>query len=143
MLAYVDGEEVVSECCARLGVRGSAVLLTPDRPSVNKGDSAWILIAFALVFSMAPGVGFLYSGLLRRKNALSVRRDRVQSIQSPIHSPVLHLQMLFLALMVFSVIQVEWVRLGVLASRPRRLHLVAAPAARLVPLEAGVQRYEG
>ncbi|GAA5822384.1 hypothetical protein JCM3770_002374 [Rhodotorula araucariae] len=53
----------------------------------NTGDMAWILAAFCLVFSMAPGVGFLYSGLLRRKNALS---------------------MLFLSLMVFSLITVEW-----------------------------------
>jgi Amt family ammonium transporter len=33
---------------------------------------AWIISATALVWIMIPGVGFFYSGLLRRKNALSM-----------------------------------------------------------------------
>ncbi|KAI0255270.1 ammonium transporter [Lactifluus subvellereus] len=38
----------------------------------NLGDIAWIIVATALVWIMIPGVGFFYSGLLRRKNALSM-----------------------------------------------------------------------
>ncbi|EIM87658.1 ammonium transporter [Stereum hirsutum FP-91666 SS1] len=38
----------------------------------NLGDIAWIISATALVWIMIPGVGFFYSGLLRRKNALSM-----------------------------------------------------------------------
>ena len=38
----------------------------------NLGDMAWVIAAMALVFIMIPGVGFFYSGLLRRKNALSM-----------------------------------------------------------------------
>ena len=38
----------------------------------NPGDIAWILSSTALVWIMVPGVGFFYSGLLRRKNALSM-----------------------------------------------------------------------
>ncbi|KAG7528300.1 hypothetical protein FFLO_06263 [Filobasidium floriforme] len=38
----------------------------------NLGDMAWMLTSTALVFIMIPGVGLLYSGLLRRKNALSM-----------------------------------------------------------------------
>jgi hypothetical protein len=38
----------------------------------NLGDMAWMLTSTALVFLMIPGVGLLYSGLLRRKNALSM-----------------------------------------------------------------------
>lgn len=38
----------------------------------NLGDIAWILASMALVWIMIPGLGFFYSGLLRRKNALSV-----------------------------------------------------------------------
>ncbi|KAG5643536.1 hypothetical protein DXG03_000677 [Asterophora parasitica] len=38
----------------------------------NLGDIAWILTSMALVFIMIPGLGFFYSGLLRRKNALSM-----------------------------------------------------------------------
>ncbi|ESK88950.1 ammonium transporter [Moniliophthora roreri MCA 2997] len=36
------------------------------------GDIAWILASTALVWIMIPGLGFFYSGLLRRKNALSM-----------------------------------------------------------------------
>jgi ammonia channel protein AmtB len=36
------------------------------------GDIAWVLVSTALVWIMVPGVGFFYSGLLRRKNALSM-----------------------------------------------------------------------
>lgn len=38
----------------------------------NLGDMAWIITAMALVWIMIPGVGYFYSGLLRRKNALSM-----------------------------------------------------------------------
>ena len=46
----------------------------PDGTTViyNPGDIAWIIAATALVWIMIPGVGFFYSGLLRRKNALSM-----------------------------------------------------------------------
>lgn len=40
--------------------------------SYSPGDLAWILTASALVWLMMPGLGFLYSGLVRRKNALSL-----------------------------------------------------------------------
>lgn len=36
------------------------------------GDVAWVLVASVLVWVMIPGIGFFYSGLLRRKNALSM-----------------------------------------------------------------------
>ena len=36
------------------------------------GDIAWTLASTALVWIMIPGVGFFYSGLLRRKNALNM-----------------------------------------------------------------------
>lgn len=38
----------------------------------NLGNIAWALISTGLVFIMIPGVGFFYSGLLRRKNALNM-----------------------------------------------------------------------
>jgi Amt family ammonium transporter len=38
----------------------------------NPGDIAWVLASTALVWIMIPGLGFFYSGLLRRKNALSM-----------------------------------------------------------------------
>ncbi|GAA5827499.1 hypothetical protein JCM11251_003836 [Rhodosporidiobolus azoricus] len=51
LLAYLDnGEEVV----------------------YNLGDIAWVSTATALVILFIPGLALLYSGLLRRKNALSM-----------------------------------------------------------------------
>ena len=38
----------------------------------NLGDMSWIIAATALVWIMIPGLGFFYSGLLRRKNAASM-----------------------------------------------------------------------
>lgn len=38
----------------------------------NQGDQAYILVSSAMVLLMVPGLGFLYSGLARRKSALSM-----------------------------------------------------------------------
>ncbi|KAL1597109.1 low affinity high capacity ammonium permease [Paraconiothyrium brasiliense] len=38
----------------------------------QSGDQAYIIIASAMVMVMVPGLGFLYSGLARRKSALSM-----------------------------------------------------------------------
>ncbi|KAI4114644.1 MAG: hypothetical protein LQ338_007972 [Usnochroma carphineum] len=38
----------------------------------ESGDIAWLLASTALVLLMVPGVGFFYSGLARRKSALSL-----------------------------------------------------------------------
>lgn len=38
----------------------------------SDGDFAWIMTSSALVLLMIPGVGFFYSGLARRKSALSL-----------------------------------------------------------------------
>ena len=54
---------------------GSLVWYDPDTQTdvvYNLGDIAWVLASTALVWIMIPGVGFFYSGLLRRKNALSM-----------------------------------------------------------------------
>src|SRR6266487_3932604 len=43
------------------------------RPNaLQSGDIAWMLTSSALVLLMIPGVGFFYSGLARRKSALSL-----------------------------------------------------------------------
>ncbi|GAA6039246.1 hypothetical protein JCM8097_003225 [Rhodosporidiobolus ruineniae] len=77
--SYTDDGSLVSVWDASAGEDGVAIY--------NPGDMAWIITAACLVMIMAPGVGFLYSGLLRRKNALS---------------------MLFLSLAVYSVCTVQW-----------------------------------
>ncbi|KAL0947810.1 hypothetical protein HGRIS_013882 [Hohenbuehelia grisea] len=53
---------------------GDLIYNVPDGTTLvyNMGDIAWVLTSMALVWIMIPGVGFFYSGLLRRKNALSM-----------------------------------------------------------------------
>ena len=53
----------------------------------QSGDQAYIIVASAMVLVMIPGLGFLYSGLARRKSALS---------------------MLYACMMSFSVITLQW-----------------------------------
>ena len=62
---------------------GSLVWFDPDAQEnvvYDLGDIAWVLASTALVWIMIPGVGFFYSGLLRRKNALSMIYLSVASI---------------------------------------------------------------
>ncbi|EJT99169.1 ammonium transporter [Dacryopinax primogenitus] len=67
---------------------GSIIAYYNDAPVVyNPGDLAWIIAATALVWIMIPGVGYFYSGLLRRKNALS---------------------MIYLSMMTLAVVSFQW-----------------------------------
>src|SRR5262245_33679594 len=38
---------------------------------INTGDTAWVLVATALVTMMTPALGFFYGGMVRKKNILS------------------------------------------------------------------------
>src|SRR5204863_9687161 len=42
-----------------------------DGTNINSGDTAWLLMATALVMLMLPGLALFYGGLVRRKNVLS------------------------------------------------------------------------
>jgi Amt family ammonium transporter len=42
-----------------------------DGGEINSGDTAWMLVATALVMVMLPGLALFYGGLVRRKNVLS------------------------------------------------------------------------
>ena len=45
----------------------------PPKPTVNKGDTTWMLTATALVILMTiPGLALFYGGMVRSKNTLSV-----------------------------------------------------------------------
>jgi len=39
---------------------------------IDTGDTAWIIVASALVFMMTPAVGFFYGGMLRKESFLSI-----------------------------------------------------------------------
>lgn len=40
-------------------------------PTIDSGNTAWILICSALVMLMTPGLGFFYAGMVSRKNVVS------------------------------------------------------------------------
>ena len=48
-----------------------AVAFAADGGEINSGDTAWLLVATALVMVMLPGLALFYGGLVRRKNVLS------------------------------------------------------------------------
>jgi Amt family ammonium transporter len=41
-------------------------------PKLDTGDTAWVLIASALVLFMTPGLAFFYGGMVRAKNVLAM-----------------------------------------------------------------------
>ena len=55
-------------------LQGAAPVLAQDAaPQIDSGDTAWILVATALVLFMTiPALALFYGGLVRAKNVLSV-----------------------------------------------------------------------
>ena len=47
------------------------VAAAADTGTIDSGDTAWLLMATALVMVMLPGLALFYGGLVRRKNVLS------------------------------------------------------------------------
>jgi ammonium transporter, Amt family len=65
-----------SKCGAVLALAASFLAATPafaaDAPTLNSGDTAWMLTSAALVLMMTiPGLGLFYGGMVRRKNVLA------------------------------------------------------------------------
>src|SRR5258708_32507112 len=40
-------------------------------PTINSGDTAWMLVSTAMVMLMTPGLALFYGGMVQRKNVLS------------------------------------------------------------------------
>jgi Amt family ammonium transporter len=59
--------------------------------TINAGDTAWVLIASALVMMMTPALAFFYGGMVRKKNILST---------------------LNLSFIIMSLLSVQWVLYG-------------------------------
>jgi len=51
---------------------GSTVARAADKPQIDTGDTAWLLVATALVLMMnIPGLSLFYAGMVRKKNVLA------------------------------------------------------------------------
>ncbi len=62
-------QAAVALCAAGLPILG----LADDAPTLNSGDTAWMLTSTALVLFMTiPGLALFYAGMVRAKNVLSV-----------------------------------------------------------------------
>jgi Amt family ammonium transporter len=47
-----------------------AVAFAADAPTMNSGDTAFMIICAALVMIMTPGLAFFYGGMVRKKNVM-------------------------------------------------------------------------
>ena len=68
-----------------IGTLAALVFLVPEaafaQGGLDSGDTAWMLIASALVLFMTiPGLSLFYAGLVRSKNVLSVNLCKQSSV---------------------------------------------------------------
>lgn len=68
-----------------------AVVLAAEAPTIDTGDTSFILISTALVMIMTPGLALFYGGMVREKNVLST---------------IMH------SFIIIGLISVQWVILG-------------------------------
>lgn len=58
--------------CLGLSILGlPALAQTPAAPVIDKGDSAWLIVATSLVLLMTPALAIFYGGLVKQKNVLN------------------------------------------------------------------------
>ena len=76
-VTLVDASGVVAEAPAEEITTEAAVVeeaapATEEEPTLDTGDTAWILVSTALVLLMTiPGLALFYGGMVRKKNVLS------------------------------------------------------------------------
>jgi Amt family ammonium transporter len=68
----------MAKTVVRLGAPVAVTLLfvpaafAADKPTIDTGDTAWLLVATALVLMMnIPGLSLFYAGMVRKKNVLA------------------------------------------------------------------------
>jgi Amt family ammonium transporter len=63
---------VMATSVLALGLSAMPVAQAADKPVIDTGDTAWLLIATALVLMMnIPGLSLFYAGMVRKKNVLA------------------------------------------------------------------------
>jgi Amt family ammonium transporter len=65
-------EAAAPEAAAATEEAAAAVEEAAPAPTIDSGNTAWLLASSGLVLLMTPGLAFFYGGLVRRKNILSV-----------------------------------------------------------------------
>ena len=72
-LRRIAAVAVAASLVALIAAPALAQAPTPPAPTPNKGDTAWMMTASALVLLMTiPGLALFYGGLVRTKNMLSM-----------------------------------------------------------------------
>src|SRR6201988_1442223 len=75
-----------SRAVRRLAFVGSFALTTPalaDTSTINAADTAWMIVATALVLMMTiPGLGLFYAGMVRKKNVLATMAQSLATVAS-------------------------------------------------------------
>lgn len=62
---------VISTSCLLAGLLPEVVRADESVASIDKADTAWVLICAALVLFMTPGLALFYGGMVRKKNILA------------------------------------------------------------------------
>src|SRR6187551_2007343 len=70
-MALAIPKTLVATAAVLVGVPGVAAAQGAAPPTINQADTAWMLVATALVLLMTPALAFFYGGLVRAKNALN------------------------------------------------------------------------
>ncbi len=68
---------VAGDVGLRAGLRASPAA----NPSINAADTAWMIVATALVLMMTiPGLALFYSGMVRKKNVLATMAQSLTAV---------------------------------------------------------------
>jgi len=74
----------LSRAARRLALVGFATLATPafaETSTINSADTAWMIVATALVLMMTiPGLALFYAGMVRKKNVLATMAQSLAAV---------------------------------------------------------------
>jgi ammonium transporter, Amt family len=68
-------------CAAVFGLAVPATPALADTPAINAADTAWMIVATALVMMMTiPGLALFYAGMVRKKNVLATMAQSLAAV---------------------------------------------------------------
>src|SRR6201982_1599396 len=82
--ALIRARKVSRMCLAASGAGLAAIFTTPafaQDQTINGADTAWMIVATALVLMMTiPGLALFYSGMVRKKNVLATMAQSLAAV---------------------------------------------------------------